>query len=125
MSNNYVQFDDFKVTHTKSNLVQASEYYPFGMQTANSWTRENSTGNNFLGNGGTELNTTSNLYDLEYRSFDPVLGRMHQVDPMADKYSGLTPYNYSFNSPGMYTDRNGADPDYVTRRGVNCKLPRK
>jgi hypothetical protein len=55
-SNNYVYFDDFKVTHTRSSLIQGNEYYPFGSQTANSWTRESTTGNQFLSNGGTELN---------------------------------------------------------------------
>ncbi len=77
---------------------------------ANSWTRENITGNNFLGNGGTELNTTSNLYDLQFRNYDPVLGRMNQVDPMATKYASLTPYNYAFNDPVYFNDPGGADP---------------
>jgi RHS repeat-associated protein len=94
-------------------VYQKIWYYPFGMQTANSWTRENTTGNNFLANGGTELNTTSNLYDLAYRNYDPVLGRMNGVDPMASKYSSLTPYNFSFNDPVTFADPSGADPaDY-------------
>ncbi|MBX2895771.1 MAG: hypothetical protein KF763_10035 [Cyclobacteriaceae bacterium] len=105
-----VYFDDVVMTHTKGNVVQYNEYYPFGMQTANSWTRENITGNNFLANGGTELNTTSNLYDLNFRNYDPALGRMYGVDPMASKYSSLTPYNYSFNNPVSFNDVNGADP---------------
>jgi hypothetical protein len=53
LSNLYVYFDDFKVTHTKSNLIQGNEYYPYGLQTATSWTRESNVGNNFLYNGGT------------------------------------------------------------------------
>jgi len=111
-----VYFDDVVMTHTKGNLIQYNEYYPFGMQTANSWTRENTTGNNFLGNGGTELNTTSNLYDLDYRNYDPILGRMNGVDPMATKYASLTPYNFSFNDPVTFNDPSGADPDYgITR----------
>jgi len=98
------------------NVIQYNEYYPFGLQTANSWTRENVTGNNFLGNGGTELNTTSNLYDLDYRNYDPILGRMNGVDPMATKYASLTPYNFSFNDPVTFNDPSGADPDYgITR----------
>ena len=104
LSNNYVYFDDMKVTYTPTNIVQYNEYYPFGLQTANSWTRENNTGNNFLANGGTELNTTSNLYDLQFRNYDPTLGRMNQVDPMATKYASLTPYNYSFNDPVNFND---------------------
>jgi RHS repeat-associated protein len=98
------------MTYTPSNILQSNEYYPFGLQTANSWTRENTTGNNFLGNGGTELNTTSQLYDLDYRNYDPILGRMTQVDPMATKYASLTPYNYGFNDPVTFSDVSGADP---------------
>ena len=110
-SNNWVYFDDFKVTHTKSRVVQYNEYYPFGLQTANSWTRENVTANKFLANGGTELNTTTSLYDLDFRNYDPVLGRMHQIDPMAAKYASLTPYNYSFNNPVRFNDPFGDDPN--------------
>ena len=98
------------MTVTPTNIIQSNEYYPFGLQTANSWTRDNNTANNFLANGGTELNATSQLYDLEFSNYDPILGRMHQVDPMAHKYSSLTPYNYSFNSPVVMNDRSGADP---------------
>ncbi|MBL7874515.1 MAG: hypothetical protein JNL53_02560 [Cyclobacteriaceae bacterium] len=42
-----VYFDDLSIKHVKSPVIQYNEYYPFGMQTANSWTRENTTGNNF------------------------------------------------------------------------------
>ena len=119
-SNNWVYFDDLKVTHTKNNLIQYNEYYPFGMQTATSWTRENNTGNNFLANGGTELNSTSSLYDLQYRNYDPILGRMNQVDPKAAKYGSQTPYNFAFNDPVYWNDPMGADPspgepDFVVR----------
>ena len=31
-----VYFDDVTMTHTKGNLIQYNEYYPFGLQTANS-----------------------------------------------------------------------------------------
>src|SRR5437879_4626076 len=71
---------------------------PFGLQTANSWTRDN-TSNSFLANGGTELNTTSQLYDLPYRNYDATLGRFHQIDPLASSFSSHTPYNYAFNNP--------------------------
>ncbi len=68
------------------------------------------TGNNFLGNGGTEVNATTQLYDLDFRNYDPLLGRMNGVDPVAAKYSSLTPYNYSYNNPTNHTDPSGADP---------------
>jgi RHS repeat-associated protein len=113
-----VYFDDITMTHTKGNVIQYNEYYAFGLQTANSWTRENTTGNNFLGNGGTELNTTSNLYDLHFRNYDPILGRMNQVDPMATKYASLTPYNFAFNDPVYYNDRLGDSPTHQSWQDI-------
>ena len=110
-----VYFDDVVMTYTPSNVIQYNEFYPFGLQTANSWTRENVTGNNFLGNGGTEFNNTSNLYDLDYRNYDPILGRMNGVDPMATKYASLSPYNFSFNDPVTFNDPSGADPNQERR----------
>jgi RHS repeat-associated protein len=110
-----VYFDDIVMTHTKGNVIQYNEYYPFGLQTANSWTRENTTGNQFLNNGATELNATSNVYDLFYRNYDPVLGRMNQVDPLAPTYASYSPYNYSINNPVSFNDPLGLNP--VTRIG--------
>lgn len=113
-----VYFDDVVMTLTKGNVIQYNEYYPFGLQTANSWTRENTTGNNFLGNGGTELNQTSQLYDLDYRNYDPVLGRMNGVDPMATKYASVSPYNFAFNDPVTLNDPSGADPYTINYSAV-------
>ncbi len=105
-----VYFDDVKLSYTPNNVVQYNEYYPFGLQTANSWTRQGAVANNFLGNGGTELNTTTSLYDLDWRNYDPALGRLNQVDLMADKYGSLSPYHYSFNNPVGFNDPSGLSP---------------
>ena len=50
-----VYFDDVTISHTPTNVIQYNEYYPFGLQTERSWTRANNR-NNFLYNGGSELN---------------------------------------------------------------------
>lgn len=105
-----VYFDDVTVTHTKSNLIQYNEYYPFGMQTANSWTRESVTGNNFTGNGGSEMNASTGWYEMMFRNYDPTIGRMTGIDPLATKYASLSPYNYAFNDPVTYSDPSGAEP---------------
>lgn len=109
-SANFVYFDDYKVTHTKTNVIQYNEYYPFGLQTTTSWTRENEKDNVYLNNGGSELNTATFQYEMHFRNYDPVLGRMTAVDPMASKYSGLNLYNYAFNNPVSFNDVTGADP---------------
>ena len=99
-----VYFDDVTISFTPTNVVQYNEYYPFGLQTQNSWTRENAVGNNFLGNGGTELNTVSQTYDLMFRNYDPALGRFGQIDPLASDYSSHTPYQYALNNPVNFND---------------------
>jgi hypothetical protein len=45
-----------------------------------------------------------------YRGYDPAIGRMMQVDPMATDYHTMSPYNYSFNDPVYWNDPSGADP---------------
>ena len=102
--------DDVVVTQTPSNIIQYNEYYPFGMQTAGSWTRENVTGNNYLYNSGSELNNVSNSYETFFRGYDPVLGRMLQVDPAASSFGNHSPYSYSFNDPIYWNDPGGAVP---------------
>jgi RHS repeat-associated protein len=108
-----VYFDDLAIKHVKSPLIQSSEYYAFGLQTAQSWTRTNATGNSFLYNMGSELNGTSGWYETFFRGYDPALGRFLQVDPLATKYSGVTPYQYAFNNPILWNDPTGLDPSFV------------
>src|SRR3954470_1590380 len=45
-----VYFDDFKVEHVKSPVIQSEDFYPFGL-TFNSYQRENSTPNPLQFNG--------------------------------------------------------------------------
>ena len=110
-SNNFVYFDDFKVTYTPTNVIQYNDYYPFGLQASTSWTRANSK-NNFLYNEGSEYNTTSALYDLPYRNYDAALGRFFQVDPLAAQDHTVSPFAYGRNNPVMFNDPSGLVVDY-------------
>lgn len=101
-----VYFDDVKFTYTPTNVIQYNEYYPFGLQTTNSWTRDNSS-NNYLYNGASELNSSNGWYETFYRGYDAALGRFLQVDPLASRYSALTPYNFAANDPVYWNDPNG------------------
>jgi RHS repeat-associated protein len=103
-SNNWVYFDDLNVTHTKTNVLQYNEYYPFGLQTSKSWTRENVQGNNYLYNEGSELNSGNGWYETMFRGYDPALGRFMQVDPMAYLATSSTPYHYGHNNPALLND---------------------
>ena len=50
---------------------------------------------------------TLNLYDFEARMYDPTIGRFLSVDPLADKYYGLSPFAYCGNDPMNAVDLHG------------------
>jgi RHS repeat-associated protein len=64
--------------------------------------------NNYLYNGK-EQQTDFNihLYDYGARFYDPQLARFHTIDPMADTYFDLSPYNYVANNPLIFIDPDG------------------
>jgi hypothetical protein len=61
--------------------------------------------------------------DLHYRGFDPLLGRMNQVDPAADNFPSHTPYNYSFNAPPNFNDPLGDAPLYTETERILHGMP--
>ena len=62
---------------------KCTNYYPFGMQHASSWTRATSMKNNRLYNAASELNEQTKNYETFYRDYDPAIGRFNQIDPLA------------------------------------------
>ncbi len=49
------------------------------------------------------------IYDFHARQHDHQIGRFIQIDPVADFYLKLTPYNYVANNPINDIDTNGKD----------------
>src|SRR5690606_36594967 len=103
-----VFFDDFTVEHVHSAIVQADDYYPFGLS-FNSYKRENSIKNRYLYNDGSER-----IDDLElgvdmtkYRVLDPAIGRWWQVDPKAEVTYDMSPYVSMENNPILNNDPDG------------------
>jgi len=118
-----VYFDDLKIEHTKSPVIQSQEYYPFGL-TFNSYSKENSMPDLYQYNGK-KMQHELGLEWLDYgaRMYMPDIGRWGVVDPHSDKYEIVTPYNYAFNNPMLFVDPNGKDNVIylLTTAGFNKK----
>jgi RHS repeat-associated protein len=107
-----VYFDDVSVVHTPSQIVSASDYYPFGL-TYNSYQRGNLVTQNYSYNGK-EVQDELELGWLDYgaRMYMPELGRWVTVDPLSERNRKFTPYNYAINNPLIFIDPDGMEESY-------------
>ncbi len=80
--------------------MEENNYYPFGMK---------HEGYNVLagnpaykyGYNGKELQTESRMYDYGARMYMSDIGRWGVIDPLAEKMTRHSLYNYAFNNPIM------------------------
>ncbi|WP_257668571.1 DUF6443 domain-containing protein [Parapedobacter tibetensis] len=86
----------------KARLIQEDSYYPFGA-VFNSYA--SGAENKYLYNGK-ELQDEGGLdwYDYGFRHYDPVIGKFVSIDPIAEKFSHVSPYNYAENNPSSGID---------------------
>ncbi len=104
-----VYFDDFTVEHEGISIVQHNDYYAFGAVYQQSADR---VLNNAYLYQGKELQDGLglDLYDFHARQYDPLLGRMTSIDPMAASWDGMSPYVGMANNPVSYVDPDGRNP---------------
>lgn len=89
-------------------VLQRDNYYAFGLRKPSILA---SSDNKYLFNGK-ELQEELRYYDYGARFYDPIIGRWNAIDPSAEKFYSLTPYNYTDNNPVLNTDPNGMDVLY-------------
>jgi RHS repeat-associated protein len=111
-----VYFDDFKVEHVKSPVIQSQDYYPFGLA-FNGYQRENSLANQYQYNSMEQQDELSlNWLDYGARMYMPDIGRWGVVDPLSEASRRWSPYAYAYNNPIRFID-----PDGMFAECVNCQ----
>ncbi|PQJ16574.1 RHS repeat domain-containing protein [Aureicoccus marinus] len=114
LGNTRIIFNDNNGT---ASIKDENNYYPFGLE---------HKGYNDVVNGseyeykynGKEFDQSHELdmYDYGARMYEPTLGRWMVVDPLAEDFNNLSPYNYAVNNPIFFIDPDGraASPIYDT-----------
>lgn len=101
------------VTDADGNIEEYNHYYPYGalMNISSASTQPYKY-------NGKELNRLNRLlwYDYSARQYNPILGRFSSVDPLCEKYYGMSPYVYCKCNPINRIDPDGMD-DYFDNNG--------
>lgn len=112
----------FKNNGGTAQVEQEQHYYPYGMA-IDGLKYTGSTANKYLYNGKELQDDQLGSHKLDWldygaRMYDAQIGRWHCVDPMAETYLNLSPYNYVANNPLKFIDPNGMYiDDYFNQNG--------
>lgn len=104
------------IDYYTSEVVNANDYYPFGMMMPG---RKYSAANTQYryGFNGKELDkevSATTTYDYGFRIYSPALGKFLSVDPLTKKFPELTPYQFASNSPIWNIDLDGLEGSRYT-----------
>ncbi len=86
-------------------VLQTDSYYPFGMSIESLSNTNNALENKYKYNGK-EFQDDFDLdwYAYGFRMYDPQIGRFPSLDPKAEEFAYLSPYNYASNNPSTNID---------------------
>ncbi|WP_179140048.1 DUF6443 domain-containing protein [Chryseobacterium sp. YR221] len=84
-------------------IIDVNNYYPFGL--LHNYTETSTQVYQYKYNGK-ELQETG-MYDYGARFYMPDIGRWGVMDPLAEKMTRFSPYNYTFDNPIMFIDPDG------------------
>ena len=91
------------ILNAAGTVKERNDYYPFGARHVRS---DYALSTNRWKYNGKELQTTGDLGFLDYgaRMYDMSVGRWFGMDPLAERYVGLSGYAYAGNNPFSYID---------------------
>ena len=107
------------ITNLEGEVVQHIEYVPFGEVFVEE--RNNIWNTPYLFNAK-EFDEETGLYYYGARYYDPRVNLWISVDPLAEKFSNVSGYVYSFNNPIIFIDPNGESPkasELIKQLGIN------
>ena len=100
-----------EVVSEKGEVKQVNAYYPFGTPIHALGTNESQQRYKYNGKEFDELHGL-NTYDYGARQYAPLLPLWDRVDPLAEKYYGVSPYVYCANNPVIFVDPDGRKFDF-------------
>ncbi len=114
---------------TNNEIVEESNYYPFGLKQTGYNNVTNSLGNSSAQKykyNGKELQDELglNMYDYGARNYDPAIGRWMNIDPLAEKSRRFSPYVYALDNPIYYIDPDGMEAESGPQRWTNSSETR-
>ena len=103
--------DSTMVDHYVAVVVNAQDYYPFGMQMEG---RGYAAKNYRYGFNGKEkddeINGSGVDYNYGFRIYDARSGKFLSVDPLTKKFAYYSPYQFAGNGPIHSVDIDGLEP---------------
>jgi RHS repeat-associated protein len=117
----------FDQDSTWANVVNVTDYYPFGLgmdgrTEQDSAYRYGFNGKEFDGDG--EWGGQSN-YDYGFRIYNPNIAKFLSVDPLTKKYPELTPYQFASNTPIQAIDLDGLEAVRYPGVGTTTEMLQK
>jgi RHS repeat-associated protein len=92
--------------------------------------KQDYTENKYRFNGGSELANNEfsdgsglEMYETQFRGYDPQIGRFSQIDPIAPIFDSWSPYQFAYDNPISYLDPFGADALVPAGPCVACNFP--
>ncbi|WP_333661999.1 DUF6443 domain-containing protein [Chishuiella changwenlii] len=92
-------------------ILEENNYYPYGLKHSG-YNNTNLANSNYnYKHQGQERQTELGLNwdSFKWRNYDPTIGRFFNIDPLAEKYSYQSPYNFQENKMGLGRELEGLE----------------